>query len=83
MADAALRDQLLSQSTTAANELARLGERLSAELTRSHTELATAKTDRTALASLLTDMAGRLTASDHASDKATDKPHDKKNGARS
>ena len=87
MADASLRDQLLSQSATAANELARLGERLSAELTRSHTELSTAKTDRTALASLLTDMAGRLTASDHAIDKAPekphDKPHDKKNGARS
>ena len=38
-------------------------------------ELASAKTDRTALASLLTDMAGRLTA--------PDKAHDKKNGARS
>ena len=67
MADAALRDQLLHQSTTAAAELARLGERLGA----SHQELASAKTDRTALASLLTDMAGRLTAPD------------KKNGARS
>jgi DNA repair exonuclease SbcCD ATPase subunit len=61
MADAALRDQLLLQSTTAAAELGKLGERLGAELKRSHAELASAKTDRTALASLLTDMAGRLT----------------------
>jgi len=75
MADAALRDQLLAQSTTAANELAKLGERLGAELKRSHTELASAKTDRTALASLLTDMAERLTAPDKAAEK--------KNGARS
>ena len=75
MADAALRDQLLHQSTTAANELAKLGERLGAELQQSHAALASAKTDRTALASLLTDMAGRLTAPDKAPDK--------KNGARS
>ena len=61
MADAALRDQLLLQSTTAAAELGKLGERLGAELKRSHAELASAKTDRTTLASLLTDMAGRLT----------------------
>jgi len=78
-ADAALRDQLLNQSTTAAQELAKLGERLGAELKRSHTELASAKTDRTALASLLTDMAGRLAGPE----KAPDKAHDKKNGARS
>jgi DNA repair exonuclease SbcCD ATPase subunit len=75
MADASLRDQLLHQSTSAAAELARLGERLGDELKRSHAELASAKTDRTALASLLTDMAGRLTAAD--------KPPEKKNGARS
>ncbi|HYC32745.1 MAG TPA: hypothetical protein VEB59_10695 [Gemmatimonadales bacterium] len=75
MADASLRDQLLHQSTVAASELTRLGERLGAELRRSHEELASAKTDRGALASLLTDMAGRLTAPDKAPDK--------KNGARS
>jgi hypothetical protein len=87
MADAALRDQLLQQSATAANELARLGERLGAELQRSHAELSHAKTDRAALASLLTDMAGRLAGADKASDKpgekSHDKAHDKKNGARS
>ena len=60
MADAALRDQLLLQSTNAAAELGRLGERLTAELSRSHQELKSTKTDRTALAALLTDMASRL-----------------------
>ena len=61
MADAALRDQLLMQSTTAASELAKLGDRLSADLSRSHQELSTAKTDRAALATLLNEMATRLT----------------------
>ena len=75
MADASLRDQLLHQSTTAALELARLGERLGTELKRSHAELASAKTDRTTLATLLTDMAGRLTSSETAPEE--------KNGARS
>ncbi|HEX6106777.1 MAG TPA: hypothetical protein VFZ26_14410 [Gemmatimonadales bacterium] len=60
MADAALRDQLLMQSTSAAAELAKLGERLSADLSRSHQELSTAKTDRAALATLLNEMAARL-----------------------
>jgi DNA repair exonuclease SbcCD ATPase subunit len=60
LADAAFRDQLLLQSTTAAAELARMGERLGAELSRSHKALDSAKTDRTALATLLTDMATRL-----------------------
>jgi DNA repair exonuclease SbcCD ATPase subunit len=60
MADAALRDQLLLQSSTAAAELAKMGERLTAELGRSHQELDSTKTDRTALAALLTDMASRL-----------------------
>ena len=62
MADAALRDQLLAQSTDAAAELARLGERLSAELDRSHQELRSTKTDRSTLAALLTDVASRLGA---------------------
>jgi hypothetical protein len=61
LADAGLRDQLLLQSTAAAAELARMGERLGAELSRSHQALDTAKTDRTALAGLLTDMAARIT----------------------
>ena len=62
MADAALRDQLLAQSTDAAAELARLGERLGAELDRSHRELRSTKTDSSTLAALLTDVASRLGA---------------------
>jgi hypothetical protein len=83
MADASLRDQLLQQSATAASELSKLGERLGSELKRSHTELAHSKTDRSALASLLTDMAARLGGPEAAAEKANDKAHDKKNGARS
>ena len=49
LADAALRDQLLM-----------MGDQLTTELTRSHQALDSAKTDRTALAGLLTDMAARL-----------------------
>jgi DNA repair exonuclease SbcCD ATPase subunit len=60
MADAALRDQLLMQSADAAAELAKMGEKLTAELNRSHQELNSAKTDRATLAALLTDMASRL-----------------------
>jgi hypothetical protein len=62
MADAALRDQLLAQSTDAAAQLAQLGERLTAELNRSHQELKSTKTDRSALAALLNDVASRLGA---------------------
>ena len=60
MADAALRDQLLLQSRDAAAELAKLGERLTAELSRSHQELKSAETDRATLAALLTDVASQL-----------------------
>ena len=64
LADAALRDQLLL-----------MGEQLTAELTRSHQALDSAKTDRTALAGLLTDMAARLSG--------TPASHAGKNGPRS
>ena len=60
MADAALRDQLFAQSASAASELGKLGERLAAELSRSHHELMSTKTDSTTLAALLTEMATRI-----------------------
>jgi hypothetical protein len=60
MADAGLRDQLLMQSKAAAAELARLGERLGAELQRSHEELKSTKTDRAALSTLFTELAARV-----------------------
>jgi hypothetical protein len=49
LADATIRDQLML-----------MGEQLTAELARSHQALDSAKTDRTALAGLLTDVAARL-----------------------
>ena len=60
LADAALRDQLLLQSKAAAADLARLGERLTAELTRSHEELKATKTDRAALSSMFADLAAKV-----------------------
>jgi hypothetical protein len=60
MADAALRDQLLLQSKAASTELTRLGERLTAELKRSHHELKSTKTDSAALAGFLSELAARV-----------------------
>ncbi len=48
------------QSKAAATELARLGERLGAELQRSHHELKSTKTDSAALSSLLADLAAKV-----------------------
>jgi hypothetical protein len=60
LADASLRDQLLLQSKAAAADLARLGERLTAELNRSHEELKATKTDRAALSTLFADLAAKV-----------------------
>jgi hypothetical protein len=60
MADAGLRDQLLMQSTAAASELAKMGERLGAELQRSHQELKSTKTDSATLSTLLSELAARV-----------------------
>jgi hypothetical protein len=60
MADAGLRDQLLMQSKAAATDLAKLGERLGAELQRSHHELKATKTDSASLSSLLSELAARV-----------------------
>lgn len=60
MADAGLRDQLLLQSNAASTELTKLGERLAAELKRSHDELKSTKTDSAALAGFLSELAARV-----------------------
>ena len=60
MADAGLRDQLLLQAKAASAELAKLSERITAELNRSHHELKSTKTDSATLAGLFTDLASRL-----------------------
>ena len=48
------------QSKAAATELAKLGERLGAELQRSHHELKTTKTDSASLSTLLSELAARV-----------------------
>ena len=60
MADAGLRDQLLLQSQAASSELAKLADRLTAELTRSNHELKSTKTDSAALAGFLSELAARV-----------------------
>ncbi len=60
LADAGLRDQLLLQSQAASSELARLADRLTAELSRSHQELKSTKTDSAALAGFLSELAARV-----------------------
>ncbi|MFI5311520.1 MAG: hypothetical protein ACHQQ3_09825 [Gemmatimonadales bacterium] len=60
LSDAELRDQLIAQAKAAGAELARVHDRLSAELAKSHEHLKGTKTDRAALAALLVDVATRL-----------------------
>ena len=60
LADAGLRDQLLLQAKAMSAELNKLSDRLSTELTRSHQELKSTKTDSAALAGLFTELASRL-----------------------
>jgi hypothetical protein len=60
LADAGLRDQLLLQAERASAELTRLGERLTADLKRSHHELASTKTDAAALSGFLSELAERV-----------------------
>jgi hypothetical protein len=60
LADAGLRDQLLLQAKAMSADLNKLSERLTAELTRSHQELKSTKTDSAALAGLFTELASRL-----------------------
>jgi SMC interacting uncharacterized protein involved in chromosome segregation len=60
MADAGLRDLLLHQAKEATTELTKLGDRLTAELQRSHHELKSTKTDSTALAGLFSELASRI-----------------------
>ena len=60
LADAGLRDQLLLQAKATSADLNKLSDRLSSELTRSHQELKSTKTDSAALAGLFTELASRL-----------------------
>jgi hypothetical protein len=58
--DAELRDQLLMHAKATAAEFAKTIDRMSSELSKSHDELMTSKTDSVALAALFTDVASRL-----------------------
>ena len=60
LSDAELRDQLMVQAKAASAELAKVHDRLRAELTKSVDDLQSAKTDRASLAALLSDVASRL-----------------------
>lgn len=70
LSDAELRDQLIAHAKASANELNRIHEKLSAELAKSHADLAHAKTDRSQIASLLTEVANQI-----ASNPGTPKGH--------
>lgn len=60
LADADLRDQVLTQTAALSAELNRVSERITGELDRRATALATEKVDTTALVGLLNDLAARL-----------------------
>lgn len=59
-ADADLRDQVLHQAHFAASELAKVAERLGAELAQSHQQLRADKADLATLSGLFADVAARL-----------------------
>jgi len=65
LSDAELRDQMMVHAKSASAELAKVHDRLRAELTKSVDDLQSAKTDRASLAAMLTDVAARL-ADGHA-----------------
>lgn len=60
LADAELRDHLLKQGASFANDLSRTSDRLSSELDRITSQLQADKLDSSALAQGLTELAGKL-----------------------
>ena len=60
LADAEIRDQLLMHASATSTEFARTREALTADMTAKHTDLMTKKTDRVALARMLSDVARAL-----------------------
>jgi hypothetical protein len=69
LADAELREAVLQQGQALSSEIARLSERLSAELTRAVLELKVEKASLSTLASLFSDMASRLGGDEHGAAK--------------
>jgi hypothetical protein len=60
LADAEIRDQLLMHASATSTEFARTRQALTSDIAGKHQELMTKKTDRVALARLLSDVAKRL-----------------------
>lgn len=60
LADAEIRDQLLMHASATSTEFARTRETLTADMTAKHSDLMTKKTDRVALARMLSDVARAL-----------------------
>lgn len=69
LADAELRDHLVKQAATFANELARTSERISGELDRITTALQHEKLDSAAIVAGFTDLAGKLSGGAQPSGK--------------
>ena len=60
LADAEIRDQILQQSRAISNEIERLSQRVTADLNREVASLRNDKTDVSAIVSVFSDMATRL-----------------------
>jgi hypothetical protein len=74
MADAEIRDQIMQQSRAITAEIERLSQRVSADLDREVTSLRTDKTDVSAIVSVFTDMATRLSGDSRPPAKSGARP---------
>ena len=71
LADAEIRDQILQQSRAISAEIERLSQRVSADLNREVTSLRNDKTDVSAIVSVFSDMATRLSGDSRPPAKAS------------
>jgi hypothetical protein len=73
LADAELRDQILTQRATLSAELSRLGDTISSELERRANHLASTKLDTSSLVAVLNELALRLDGNGRTGGKAGDR----------
>ena len=71
LSDAEIRDQILQQSRAINNEIERLSQRVTSDLNREVTSLRNDKTDVSAIVSVFSDMATRLSGESKPPAKAT------------
>ena len=71
LADAEIRDQILQQSRAITAEIERLSQRVSADLNREVSSLRNDKTDVSAIVSVFSDMATRLSGDSRPPAKAS------------